>query len=60
MELTLEHGEAALLERILANYLSDLRMEITDTEDYDLRESMKQDEETIKGLIERLHQTQHR
>lgn len=54
MEVTLQHHEAALLKRILENSLSDLRMEISNTENYELRESLKRDEKTIKELIARL------
>jgi len=54
MEFALASGEAELLLRVLQQYLSDLRMEITDTEDFDFRQSLKQDELRIKDMIERL------
>lgn len=54
MELALQPEEVALLRRILSNYLSDLRMEIADTERYDLRQELKRDEEMIKSLLARL------
>ena len=54
MELTLQPRESSLLKQILENYLSDLRMEISNTEDHDLRESLKREEATIKELIARL------
>jgi hypothetical protein len=54
MELKLDDKEATLLKTILEQHLSDLRMEIADTEKYDWREELKKDEETIKGLISRL------
>jgi ABC-type anion transport system duplicated permease subunit len=56
MELALQPAEVALLRRILTNYLSDLRMEIADTERYDLRQELKRDEEMIKRLLARLAQ----
>ena len=56
MEFTLQPTEAALIKRVLTNYLSDLRMEIGKTEDYQLRQELKQDEDTIKALIARLEQ----
>lgn len=56
MELTLEPREAALLRRVLTDYLSELRMEVAGTEDYELREDLKGDEVVIKGLIARLEQ----
>ncbi len=57
MELTLESNEVELVKRILTNYLSDLRMEIVDTEDYDMRQSLKRDEATIKSILPRLEGT---
>lgn len=56
MELTLQQSEAELLLRILRQYLSDLRMEIADTEQYEFRQGLKQDEAIIKDLIGRLEQ----
>ncbi|MGH2354663.1 MAG: hypothetical protein ACRDI2_25720 [Chloroflexota bacterium] len=57
MELTLQPEEAALLERVLTNYLSDLRMEVSSTDSYDWRQTLKRDEALIKGLIARLQDT---
>ncbi len=54
MELTLSDDEARLLRTVLERFLSDLRMEIVDTEKYDWRQEMKQDEEVLKSLISRL------
>lgn len=54
MELTLEKNEATVLREVLQRFLSDLRMEITHTEKYELRESLKAQEVMIKSLIERL------
>jgi hypothetical protein len=54
MNITLEKNEAELLHRVLTNYLGDFRMEISNTENYEWRESMKEDEATIKALIKRL------
>lgn len=54
MELRLESGEAELLKRVLTSYLSDLREEIGKTESYDLRQSLKRDEEQLKALLGRL------
>jgi hypothetical protein len=54
MELTLQPDEASLVKRILTNYLSDLRMEIGKTENYELRQELKRDEVTIKSLLTRL------
>lgn len=54
MELHLEPEEASLLRRILSTYLGDLRMEISNTENYDLRQSLKQEEVQVAAIIERL------
>lgn len=54
MELGLNLEERELLKRILTTYLSNLRMEIADTENYDWRQDMKKDEAVIKVLIARL------
>lgn len=54
MELKLELEEVELLKRILTNFVSDLKMEITNTENYDWREDMKHDEAMIRSLIDRL------
>jgi hypothetical protein len=54
MELHLDQNEADVTFRVLTNYLSDLRMEIGKTENYNLRQALKEDEETIKALIARL------
>ncbi len=54
MDLLLRPDEAERLRRILADYLSDLRMEIADTERYEWREGLKQDELFIKEILNRL------
>lgn len=54
MQLHLEPEEAAVLTQVLKDFLSDLRMEIVSTENYDMREDLKREEAVIKGIIERL------
>lgn len=54
MDLKLDPSEVVLIRRILTNYLSDLRMEISDTDRADMRELLKRDEATLTSLIERL------
>lgn len=54
MELTLERGEAEVLRILLSNRLSDLRDEISNTENHRLREALKREEITLKSLIARL------
>jgi len=52
--IQLDDREGQLVLEILRNTLSDLRMTISDTENYDWRQQMKRDEEQIKSLIARL------
>jgi len=54
IQLTLTDTEASTLCDILMSYLSDLRMEIADTEQIDFRNRLKQDEVFIKKLLETL------
>ena len=49
IEITSE--EAQMLLEILETYLSDLRMEIADTDQMDFREGLKKKEELLKRLI---------
>jgi len=46
--------EAGLLSDILRSYLSDLRLEIADTEKKEIRDQMKEQKELIISLLERL------
>jgi hypothetical protein len=52
VELTTEEAEE--LHEILDNYLSDLRMEIVDTESHDFREMLKKRKVFIQRLLEQL------
>ncbi len=52
IELTNE--EAETLSEILESYLSDLRMEIADTDQMNFRENLKKKEVFIKELLQRL------
>ncbi len=54
MELTLNPEEVGLLRRLLGTRLGDLRVEIADTEDYELRQALHRDEATLRGIIARL------
>ena len=53
-QLTLTDQEAATLRRVLEQYVSDLRMEIADTDAMDFREQLKREEAFLKKLIEQL------
>ena len=52
--LQLDQRESEVVLRVLTNVLGDLRMTISNTENYDWRQEMKRDEEVIKNLIGRL------
>ena len=56
VQLILTAEEAALLGEILTSYLSDLRMEIADTEAMDFHEALKQREVFLKKLVQTLAQ----
>jgi hypothetical protein len=56
MKLDLSPKEAKILKEVLSHYLSDLRMEVSNTERYELRQTMKGQEDTIGSIIERLKQ----
>lgn len=52
--IELKPDEVEMLRPILENYLSDLRMEIADTEQMDFREDLKQVEAFLKKLLGQL------
>ncbi|HEV3112344.1 MAG TPA: hypothetical protein VGY99_17800 [Candidatus Binataceae bacterium] len=52
IELTAEEAEE--LSGILDNYLSDLRMEIVDTDSHDFREGLKRRKEFLGRLVDQL------
>jgi hypothetical protein len=52
IELTREQEEE--LEMALSSYLSDLRMEIADTDSYDFRQALKQRKTLLNQVLERL------
>jgi hypothetical protein len=54
MTIELTQAEAQELERALASYLSDLRMEIAATDGYDFRQALKERRVTLSHLLERL------
>ena len=51
MELNLTAAEMAILRKMIEIYLSDLRMEIVDTEEKDFREELKQEEVVLKKIL---------
>lgn len=52
IELTSEKAE--MLREIISSYLSDLRMEIADTENMSFRENLKKKEEFLNELLRHL------
>ncbi len=52
LELTPE--ESDLLRQALETYLSDLRMEIADTDQMEFREALKRQEVALRGVAERI------
>ncbi len=58
LELTKEEKE--LLIDVLENDLSDLRMEITDTDSLDFREILKKQKEVLKKVLETLQQAREK
>jgi hypothetical protein len=56
LELTPE--EAEVLAEALTSYLSDLRMEIADTDRMDFREGLKAQKEVLNKVVEALGQGQ--
>jgi hypothetical protein len=54
VDFNLDPKDTELLHRILSYDLSELRMEISNTDRQELCESLKADEERIKVLIARL------
>ena len=58
LELTQEEKE--MLIDILENDLSDLRMEITDTDSLDFREMLKKQKEVLMKVLETLRQARER
>lgn len=53
-QLNLTDKEAVTLRHVLETYLSDLRMEIADTDAQGFRAGLKAEEATIKRLLEEL------
>jgi hypothetical protein len=54
LSLTLSSEERDLLEEVLHEVISELRMEIADTDAHDYRARLHTREELLKGLVKRL------
>ena len=53
-QLTLTQEEAADLRAVLSSYVSDLRMEIANTDSMQFREDLKRQEAFLKKLLQQL------
>jgi hypothetical protein len=53
-QITMTQAEVAALREVLTSYLSDLRMEIADTDSMQFREDLKRREELLKKLLQQL------
>ncbi|HEX3035919.1 MAG TPA: hypothetical protein VHT73_12470 [Thermodesulfobacteriota bacterium] len=56
MHIDITSEEAQMLREVLGSYLSDLRMEISNTENMSFREELKKREEFLKKLIKHLEE----
>lgn len=54
MELTLTAAESDLLRSTLGRAIGNLKMEISNTENFAMRNELKQDEVLLKAILERL------
>jgi hypothetical protein len=54
MNLSLDSRQQDLLRRIVEDWISDLKMEIGKTEDFEYRSALKQDKETGIAILEQL------
>jgi hypothetical protein len=54
VRLELSDEDAKILRDVVESCLSDLRMEIADTDSMDFRESLKRREEFLKDLLRKL------
>lgn len=58
IDMKLTNEEAEELKDVLTSYVSELRMEIADTDKYEFRENLKRKEKFLKDLISRLSENQ--
>jgi hypothetical protein len=54
VQVTLRPEEAVMLREVLESYISDLRMEISNTDSMDFRQGLKSREEFLKRLLQQL------
>jgi hypothetical protein len=58
MQINVSMEEAKVLREVLDHYASDLRMQISKTEQFELREKLKETEGILQGLMAQLEQGQ--
>jgi hypothetical protein len=54
MDVRLNERQHDLLRRIVDGWISDLKMEISDTEDFEFRRGLKEDKEAAISILEQL------
>lgn len=54
MQLNLSEEQTRVLRTVLQDYVSDVRMEIADTEDFKFREALKQRKQTVSEILNAL------
>jgi hypothetical protein len=52
--IELADEDAEILRAVLEEYISDLRMEVSNTDSMDFREQLKRKETVLKRLVDRL------
>lgn len=51
MKLELSAEQAELLQRVLSEFVSDMRMEVAGTDSFEYRQMLKHDEELLRTLL---------
>jgi hypothetical protein len=54
MSTGFDNQEITVLIEVLKEYLTDLRSEILDTDDFDYRNALKQKEEALRGILAKI------
>lgn len=54
MEVALTEEESSVLQQALSSYLSDLRMEISDTDNRRFREGLRHEREVLEAIFAKL------
>ena len=49
-----DSGEMAVLAEVIKEYMTDLRTEILDTDDFEYREALKKKEDLLRGILSKL------